>query len=61
MDDDDRPKPKPVHVVGQDLSSLSLHEIEERVALLKEEIARLEQAFAAKEASQRTAASFFKN
>ncbi len=36
MDDDLKPRPKPPeHVMGQDLSTLSVHELNERIALLK--------------------------
>lgn len=48
------------HVIGQDLSTLSLHEFDERIALLRAEIDRLEQARAAKAASRDAAASAFK-
>ena len=41
IDDDDRPKKKIVHEIGQDLTLLSVKELDERVGLLKEEIARL--------------------
>ena len=44
MSDDDRPKPKPVHEIGQDLSMLSLAEIDQRVAALQAEIERLGEA-----------------
>ncbi len=58
---DDEPQKKPVsHEVGQDLSVLSIEELEKRVELLKEEIARLEDAGAAKRASMSSAESFFK-
>ena len=58
---DDEPQKKPVsHEVGQDLSVLSIEELEKRVELLKEEIARLEDASAAKRASMSSAESFFK-
>lgn len=58
---DDEPVKKPAtHQIGQDLSALSLHEIDERIAALREEIARLESARAAKAASMSAAASFFK-
>ena len=40
--DDDRPKKKIVHEIGQDLTLLSVGELNERIALLKDEIARLE-------------------
>ena len=42
IDDDDRPKKKIAHEIGQDLTLLSVKELDERVALLNEEIARLE-------------------
>ena len=59
--DEDRPRPKaPEHLVGQDLSALSVHELAERVALLKAEIARLEADMAAKQSSRSAAESVFK-
>ncbi len=45
-DDDDRPKKKIIHEIGQDLALLSVKELQERIALLKEEIARLEASIA---------------
>ena len=60
IDDDDRPKKKIVHEIGQELALLSVKEIDERVALLKEEIARLEAAKAGKQASRNVADTFFK-
>lgn len=58
---DDEPQKKPVsHEVGQDLSALSIEELEKRVELLKEEINRLEDASATKRASMSSAESFFK-
>lgn len=60
MDDDDRPKKKISHEVGQDLALLSVEELDERVALLKQEIARLEATIAAKRASRNVADQFFK-
>lgn len=58
---DDMPKPKPKpHEIGQDLSMLSVFELDERIGLLKEEVARLEAARAAKQASKSAADSFFK-
>ena len=41
IDDDDRPKKKISHEIGQDLSLLSVKELDERIALLQGEIARL--------------------
>jgi uncharacterized small protein (DUF1192 family) len=59
-DEDLEPKRKPTHEIGQDLSLLSVFELRERVALLKEEIARLEAAAAAKDAARGAADLFFK-
>jgi uncharacterized small protein (DUF1192 family) len=58
--DDDRPRKKPVHEIGQDLSLLSVEELAERIATLKAEIARLEASMAAKQASRSSADQFFK-
>ena len=59
IDEDDRPKKKIVHEIGQDLTLLSVGELTERVALLKEEIARLEANMAAKQVSKSAADQFF--
>lgn len=58
--DEEAPKRKAVHEIGEDLSKLSLDELAERVAMLKAEIERIEEAAAAKKASADVAASFFK-
>jgi uncharacterized small protein (DUF1192 family) len=47
------------HQIGQDLSMLSVDELDERVALLEKEIARLKEAKAAKESSRAAASAFF--
>jgi uncharacterized small protein (DUF1192 family) len=60
MDDEDRPKKKVAHEIGQDLSLLSVRELDERVALLKEEIARLEADKVKKNATRSAADQFFK-
>ncbi len=60
FDDEDRPKKKIVHEIGQDLALLSVEELGERVAILREEIARLEAASAKKRASRDVADQFFK-
>ena len=57
---DDRPQRKPAHELGQDLATLSLAELDERVALLEREIDRLKEARRLKEASQASASAFFK-
>jgi uncharacterized small protein (DUF1192 family) len=60
IDDDDRPKKKVAHEIGQDLTLLSVAELTERIALLKDEIARLEANIASKQASKSAADLFFK-
>lgn len=57
---DEKPRPRPAHEMGQDLSALSLDELDERVALLRREIERLEEARRRKEASLASASAFFK-
>ena len=64
-DDDDpfgmRPRPKPpAHEVGQALDTLSVDELEERIALLRGEIERLDQARKAKSAASVAADAFFR-
>jgi uncharacterized small protein (DUF1192 family) len=60
MEDDDRPRKKITHEIGQDLSLLSVEELSERIALLTAEIARLQEAANKKRASKDAANSFFK-
>jgi uncharacterized small protein (DUF1192 family) len=60
FDEEDRPKKKLVHEIGQDLTLLSVGELTDRIALLKEEIARLEANMASKQASKSAADLFFK-
>jgi uncharacterized small protein (DUF1192 family) len=60
IDDEDRPKKKIVHEIGQDLALLSLGELNDRIALLREEIARLDAVASSKKASRDVAAQFFK-
>jgi uncharacterized small protein (DUF1192 family) len=59
-EDDDRPKKKIVHEIGQDLALLSVKELQERIVLLKEEITRLEASIASKQTSRSVADTFFK-
>ena len=42
MEEDERPKKKITHEIGQDLALLSVSELQERIALMNEEISRLE-------------------
>jgi uncharacterized small protein (DUF1192 family) len=60
IDEDDRPKKKIVHEIGQDLALISVRELQERIALMKEEIARLEADIARKQTSRDVADHFFK-
>ena len=59
-EDDDRPKKKITHEIGQDLALLSVKELQERIALLREEIARLEASITGKQSSRNVADTFFK-
>lgn len=60
--DDDTPTPKPSsHVVGEDLSALSVDELEERIDVLEGEIVRLREAMRAKEATRSAADQLFKS
>lgn len=60
FDDDDRPKKKIAHEIGQDLSLLSVEELTERVKLLHDEINRLEADMTAKRSKRAAADQFFK-
>ena len=60
LDDDDRPRPKVAHDIGQDLALLSVQELEARIALLRGEIERLESDIARKRSTRATADQFFK-
>jgi uncharacterized small protein (DUF1192 family) len=60
IDDEDRPKKKLVHEIGQDLALLSIEELGDRISLLREEIARLEADIARKRATKSAADAFFK-
>jgi uncharacterized small protein (DUF1192 family) len=55
-----RPKP-PTHEIGQALDDLSQPELAERIETLKQEIARLEGAIKAREATRNAASAFFKS
>ena len=58
--EDDRPKAKSIHEIGQDLSMLSLADIDQRVEALKAELERLDEARAKKDASRSAADAFFR-
>ena len=52
IEDDDKPKKKISHEIGQDLSLLSVEELTERIALMNSEIERLQAAMTRKRASK---------
>jgi len=60
MDLDEPRKKLPDIVLGQDISALSAHELESRIARLDEEIARCREAIKARLATKSAAESFFK-
>lgn len=60
-EDDDRPQRKITHEIGQDLSLLSVDDIEARIAVLAAEIERLRADAARKRASRDAANAFFKS
>ena len=58
---DEKPVKKPLtHDIGQDLGTLSVDELTDRIALLQAEIKRLEAAKMTKQASKQSAESVFK-
>jgi len=61
IEEDDRPRKKVTHEIGQDLSLLSVEELTERIALLNAEIERLQVAMTKKRASKDAADRFFKS
>ena len=61
IEDDDKPRKKVTHEIGQDLSLLSVEELTERIALMTSEIERLQVAMTKKRASKDAADRFFKS
>jgi uncharacterized small protein (DUF1192 family) len=60
IDEDDRPKKKIAHEIGQDLALLSVEELNDRIGLLNDEVARLRAALEKKQASRSAADQFFR-
>ena len=59
--DDLAPRKKPPQIqLGEDISTLSAHELEDRIRLLEEEIARCKNAIAVRHATKSAAEDFFK-
>ena len=61
IDDDDKPKKKISHEIGQDLTLLSVEELADRIALLQSEIHRLQSSMQLKRATRDAADRFFKS
>ena len=61
IEEDDKPRKKISHEIGQDLSLLSVEELSQRIALMTSEIERLQAAMTKKCASMDAANSFFKS
>ena len=61
MEDDDRPRKKISHEIGQDLSLLAVEELTDRITMLSAEVERLREAVTKKRASKDAANSFFKS
>ncbi|MRG54987.1 DUF1192 family protein [Phyllobacterium sp. SYP-B3895] len=57
---DEEPRRKVVHDIGQDLSLLSVSELDERIALLRTEITRLEEERSRKGSSKVAAEALFR-
>jgi uncharacterized small protein (DUF1192 family) len=57
---DEKPRPMMSHALGQPLDALSIAEFDERIALLRAEISRLEAAREKKQTANAAAAAFFK-
>jgi uncharacterized small protein (DUF1192 family) len=60
LPDDELPKRKKAHEIGEDLAALSLDELQARIDLLQAEVRRIEDAIKAKRASAAAADTFFK-
>lgn len=58
--DDEPSKPKRAHEIGQDLSLLSLDELEDRIGQLRAEIAWLEGELRAKGSTRQAAEALFR-
>lgn len=59
MDEEDRPRRVVGHTIGETLDDLSVRDLEDRIALLRAEIDRLEAAKRGKAAARDAAGSLF--
>ena len=60
MDIEDMPNPKPAMVIGENLDTVSVAELEQRILALEAEIARVRAEITKKQAGKAAAAAFFK-
>jgi uncharacterized small protein (DUF1192 family) len=60
MEPEEPRKKQPDIVLGEDISHLSAHELEKRIARLEDEIARCHVAIKARQATKSAAENFFK-
>ena len=60
MDLEEPRKKLPDIVLGEDISTLSAHELEQRIARLEEEVLRCREAIKARHATKSAAENFFK-
>lgn len=58
--EEDLPRRRRVHEIGQDLSAISVDELRERVVQLRDEIARIEAEIASKGATRTAADAIFR-
>ena len=58
--DEDRPKARKTHEIGEDISTFSADELSQRIALLEAEIERLNAEKARKSAGRSAAESLFR-
>lgn len=58
--EEEAPGKKLAHAIGEELSVLSIEELEERIVVLRAEIGRIEAAIGVKRASADVAKSFFR-
>ena len=58
--DDEPLKPRRIHEIGQDLSLLSVDELQERIGQLRAEIGRLEGELSAKGSTRQAAEALFR-
>lgn len=58
--DEDMPLKRPTYVIGQDITTFSVGDLDETIALLKAEIQRLEQMRQSKDSTRSAAEALFR-